>query len=274
MSYCQFWNEVIMKITGAMLYPHRALTELTLHLPPLEVQLEVQTVKFLCKLFTSNENLTATLFQVDGSLGKEFYQQLLALKSYMFWRNPSTGRRRARNIELYDYKERKYYHYDKTTMEKYQQTVWLNKVVKLIDYETSTTNEVLIRSVNRVVDNNIQLNKTINIFNYNTTKKEDSYILDYIHGNSFLFGQCRKRIFNEDTNCYFCNSSPDSPEHQILYCKKLIEQTHNNLVTVLSTPSFFREEIIAPTRKDVQPLFIERIRFLIQQHEALEAEDD
>ena len=46
--YKSFWNKVIMKITGAMLYPHRELTELVLHLPPLEIQLETLTVKFLC----------------------------------------------------------------------------------------------------------------------------------------------------------------------------------------------------------------------------------
>ena len=44
--YKLLWNNIIMKISGAMLNPHRELMELALHLPPLEVQLEILNVKF------------------------------------------------------------------------------------------------------------------------------------------------------------------------------------------------------------------------------------
>ena len=50
-----FWNKVIMKISGAMLNPNRQLTELVLHLPPLDIQLEIYTVKFLCKVLGSKD---------------------------------------------------------------------------------------------------------------------------------------------------------------------------------------------------------------------------
>ena len=192
----------------------------------------------------------------------------------MLWRNPGAGRKRTRHIELYDYEERCYYQYNRTTMEQYQQKIWLDKVSKLTAHETSATNETLNRCVNRILDKNIKLNKLNNIFNFNTTKREDSYILDFIHGNSYLFGQCRKRIPQNNTSCWFCFSSADSAEHQILHCKKLIEQTHKNLLNILITPSHYREEILAPTRDDIQPIFIERVRFLIQQHDAIETEDN
>ena len=74
-----FWNGVIMKLTGATLNPPRQVCELALHLPPLNVQLDVLTVKFFCKLLSVKDGMAAALIQTDGSLRKELHSQLIAL---------------------------------------------------------------------------------------------------------------------------------------------------------------------------------------------------
>ena len=72
--YKTFWNNVIMKISGAMLNPHWELTELVLHLPPLEIQLESLTVKFLCKILTSKDLMSSILVQIDETLHSELHK--------------------------------------------------------------------------------------------------------------------------------------------------------------------------------------------------------
>ena len=64
--YKEFWNKVVLKISGAMLNPNRDLVELEMQLPPLNMQLEVLTVKFLCKVISDGDFLISLLLQVDG----------------------------------------------------------------------------------------------------------------------------------------------------------------------------------------------------------------
>ena len=71
----KFWNNVVMRTSGAMLNPHREVTELALHLPPLEVQLNMLTTKFLCKCLTSGDFISSLLLQIEGSQS-QFLPQL------------------------------------------------------------------------------------------------------------------------------------------------------------------------------------------------------
>ena len=48
----------------------------------------------------------------------------------------------------------------------------------------------------------VALDKSSFLFNNKTSKKEDSYIMDFIHGNSPLFGNCR-RMGVDEGKCYF-----------------------------------------------------------------------
>ena len=99
-TFTAFWNNVIMKCSGAMLNPHRELTELALHLPPLQIQLDMLTVKFLCKCMTTGDFISSLVLQVEGSQS-QFLPQLSALKEYLAWKKSS---RSIREIELSDEK--------------------------------------------------------------------------------------------------------------------------------------------------------------------------
>ena len=92
--------------------------------------------------------------------------------------------------------------------------------------------------------------------------------MNFIHGNSPLFGNCRKRmgITNED-KCDFCQQFWDSPSHQLFWCKELQDQSHTNLMEVITNSESYVTEVLFPKKKNVQQRFIERIRFLMDQHE-------
>ena len=77
--YKSFWNKALMKVSGAMLFPQRELTEIALHLPPLDIQLEVLTAKFMCKVLSSNDHLSSVIHQIDGTSKSGLHEQILSL---------------------------------------------------------------------------------------------------------------------------------------------------------------------------------------------------
>ena len=135
-----------------MLYPNHTLTELAIHLPPLAVQLEMLTVKFFCKVFTVNDNITATLFQVDGSLSTAFHPQLAAIKKFIAWKCPHLYKRRIHHIELCSVRNRDKWYYDQAAMLQYQQKVWCKYITNTIDstHYSTRTNKMLINITDKL----------------------------------------------------------------------------------------------------------------------------
>ena len=70
-----------MKISGSILNPRGEIIELVLHLPPLSVQLEAISVKFVCKVLTKEDYLVATFYQVDESKSPKFQHLFREFKS-------------------------------------------------------------------------------------------------------------------------------------------------------------------------------------------------
>ena len=136
--YKNFWNKVLMKITGAMLFPQRELTELALHLPPLDIQLEVLTAKFMCRVLSANDLLSSLIHQIDGTSNSGLHEQLLSLKRFLLWKgNQSRGLQKLdiTNPEYTDMAT-----YSKEEIQCYKQKIWLeaaeNRILqKRVNYE-------------------------------------------------------------------------------------------------------------------------------------------
>ena len=266
----EFWNKIIMKLTGATLNPHRILSEIVLHLPPLEVQAEIITTKFLCKTLTSDDNITATLLQIDGSLSKEFHDQLAALKRFFLRMDETHQFRRIRDIELCNIKNKKVLHYSKNVILQYQQEIWLDNAKKQCNYKESKTSDRTINVIEYIQSEGFLLNHRNSLFNHDTTKKEDSFVLDFIHGNSLIFGKSRKAVLNQvNSNCYFCNTEGDSAEHQLFFCDSLKDKTHDDFLQIIESPTLYLNQVIAPNIKEWlnQSNFIKRVKYLMTQHE-------
>ena len=125
-----FWNRIIMKISGAVLNPQRELTELALHLPPLSVHLEIITVKFLCKILTGNDHLTATLYQIDERKLPQLHALTLSLKKYLLWKanNSSSSQARPRQMDITQSCYKNFAFYNKSDIDLYQQKIWIEAV--------------------------------------------------------------------------------------------------------------------------------------------------
>ena len=53
--------------------------------------------------------------------------------------------------------------------------------------------------------------------------------MDFIHGNSPLFGNCRRRMGVDEGKCYFCQSMEDNPLHQFFVCKEVQDSAFDDL---------------------------------------------
>ena len=73
----------------------------------------------------------------------------------------------------------------------------------------------------------------------------------------------------------WCNSMEDSPEHQLVECKEIQDDTHKQLVDSCMTSGHIGEilcNILAPydSANQLQKSFIERVAFLMEQHDFVE----
>ena len=280
-----FWNKILMKITGAMLNPNRDIIELALHMPPLDIQLEMLNVKFLCKALASKDHITAIVAQAEYTLNKIFHKQLRSIKKFVIWKeNTSTSKklvqrsclRNTRIIELVDSPSLQY---SKDDIMLYQQKIWLDNIKNRCMLQGQSTTVLHIMGIiDKINSTGTILNRTNNIFNNNTKKKIDSHIFDYIHRNSLIFGSTRATVSRdpEEELCYFCNQQTDTPEHQLFHCDSVSDNTQTSLAHTLNSydEMYYLQEVLVPTKKDIQHTFINRIKFLVQCHDSIKLEED
>ena len=273
-----FWNKIIMKISGAVLNPQRELTELALHLPPLSVQLEIITVKFMCKVLTGGDHVTATLYQIDERKLPQFHTLTLTLKKYLVWKaNMSSPNKvqRSRQIEITQpcYKDLAFY--NRADIDFYKQKIWIETVEGNILHKTVNCDKEskILGITTKLKDSGTLLGKDNFVFRHNTSKELDSRIMDYIHGSSPLFGNTRKVMgLSTEDGCNFCTHSGDSPEHQLLKCKEVQDGTYEEFVALMegSYPDSYLEEVLIPKNCNTQRNFVNRVDFLWGQHQYLE----
>ena len=133
--YTSFWNRVLMKISGSMLYPQREITEIALHLPPLEIQLEGITAKFMCKVLAGNDFLTPIIYQIDGTNKSALHGQILSLKRFLMWKQNITRGLQEMDISHPEYADLAVYTMKEIQL--YQQKIWLEAVENRIKHKKS-----------------------------------------------------------------------------------------------------------------------------------------
>ena len=265
-----FWNSVIMKISGSMLNPHREVTELALHLPPIYIQLKILSIKFLCKCLTAGDHMTSLVLQVEG-MESSFTQQIHALKEFLQWKS---GLRSAREVCLL---ENEHVFYNKSEIEAFQTRSWLDYISNRcqVRSRSSEMDNVITEMISTAQegDRDIRdcpLNGKNSLFRFETCKGLDSFLMDYIHGNCFTFGNVRASVSRgaESNMCYFCNATADSPTHQLLHCEEVADNTQSNLCReTAAQEEKLLKELLFPTNNSTQRRFIERVSFLKDQHE-------
>ena len=78
------------------------------------------------------------------------------------------------------------------------------------------------------------------------------FILDYIHGNSLIFGNNRNRHLGEENVCSFCNETQDGRVHQLSECKEVQDETHQAYIISIKDHQNYIVEILSSDGKDKQ----------------------
>ena len=71
----------------------------------------------------------------------------------------------------------------------------------------------------------------------------------------------------DEGKCQFCQSMEDNSLLQLFVCKEVQDSTFDDLLEVITNPLSYVTEVLLPKNHIIQQRFIERIRFLINQHE-------
>ena len=253
------WNDALLKCSGSMFYTHKELTELLLQLPPLDVQLEIITVKFLCKCIVSQDMMSNIIQQIDGCLGNHLHHQLTSLKDFLAWK---LGLRSGRHIDLGSRNILEAAKYSESDIELYTKKIWLNKIYNrcIIKNRSTTHDSVICEAINREI---ILLSKKTYIFGHGTTRYMDSRICDFIHGSSTAFANFSVTLGTQECSiCRYCKTDPDSPEHQLFYCTALEDPTRQKLLTVIDDPTHYIVDLVFAGCGQIHKLFYDRIAFI------------
>ena len=165
--------------------------------------------------------------------------------------------------------------YTKQEIQHYQQKIWLEGVENRIKHKqiSYTKEEKIFKVIEQIRSKELHLNKDNFLFRLNSDKRTDSFTLDYIHGSSFIFGNIRGQA-DGNKLCYFCNTTDDSPEHQLVECMEVQDQTHQHLMQTWNSQEHEQliVEILAPqkTHNNIQKRFVNRVSFLMGQHDSVE----
>ena len=95
-------------------------------------------------------------------------------------------------------------------------------------------------------------------------------MLDFLHGNSVIFGNVRKKLESQNSDlCFFCQVSKDSPSHQLFFCSQLEDESREELLDSIEDTYDFQQEVMFPSGKKVQAAFIRRVKFIRSCYEEL-----
>ena len=257
-----FWNKVILKCSGSMFYPHRELTEFALQLPPLDVQLELITVKFLCKCIKAEDLMTNIVHQIEGSLNNTpIHHQLNNFRDYLSWKLQIRSRR---HIDLTSEEVKQASVYTKEEMELYTKVVWYKKAKNRCQTKsrTSKVDTQVIEATTNGYTNGLSPREYI--FGHNTSRYADTRVFDFLHGSSTQFQNfCHSLKISTSSICTYCETEEDSPEHQLFHCYALDDSSRRELVANIDNPStFLRDIVFTSTTHYTHKLLYERVDFI------------
>ena len=203
------WSKVILKISGSEYHTQRDLTEVMLNIPPIDIQYNVIAIKFLLKCMKSDDDMIATILQIDENRLHTYYRLTQQLKSYLAWKRRETDgtqhrRNTTRDIDLIEFINHKDCYYTKTDITQYLNYTWHQAVQHrqpaqpLWHWDTNHHKQLFPRG---------------------SFRDENTSVAEFIHGHSLRFGNFRKTIKIEDSDiCEYCNEMADSPQHQLFEC--------------------------------------------------------
>ena len=203
-TFKDLWSRVLLKIIGSEYHTERKITEVTLSIPPLNVQLEVNSVKFLLKCLSSDDEMIAILLNIEQQSNHPLFSKIFQIKKYICWKQKSR-RQTARTVDLISSLNQSLTYYSPVGMRCYQNKLWWNEVKTMLPH----------LDIDTWVESNGKL-----LFPPGSIRSQNSLTAEYIHGHSIAFMRFRKAVKLSNTDiCDLCDlNMVDSKEHRLFEC--------------------------------------------------------
>ena len=225
------WSRVLLKISGSEYHTQKEIAELMFNLPPLNQQIEINAVKFMLKGLTSDDEMIATILQIQQEPKHAYHKFVQVTKTYLQWKetrdtsnHPNTnsqmkvnGRRQtSRMVDLLEYVHNEKCKYSKEEMLSFQSHRWRKELQNKIP-------ELKLKKWTGLPSKFL--------FPRNTLRSENTVIAEFIHGHSLRFQNFCKSVGISDSDiCEICNKMADSPEHQLFECNELTNEYREELL--------------------------------------------
>ena len=214
------WARALLKIIGSQYHTERSLTEAILNIPPLDIQLEVISVKFFLKCLSSDDEMIAILLSVDQDTQHPMFPKIRQLKKFILWKQNTNNRQSVRSLDLINYIDIASTFYNNHEMRSYQNKLWWKSVKSKFPHLD--------------VDNWESSNGKF-IFPQGSLRKNNSVTADFIHGHSLEFRKFQCSIgLTESAVCQYCDGNHvDSNEHRLFECQAFNCEFRGELLNLL-----------------------------------------
>ena len=217
------WSRVLLKLVGSEYHAEKAISEALLNLPPLDIQLEVITVKFLLKCFHSDDEMIAMLLTINDDPKHPLFTKSQQLKKYFLWMQNGDSiskRYSAHTIDLIDFLGHEFCYYTKNDIDRYINFIWWKRIGHTHPHLYSKS----------WVGSNSKL-----IFPRGSHREDNTRHAEFIHGHSVSFQNFSKTVGRSKYDlCCFCNTNKaDSNAHQLFECPTFECDHRCNLLLLL-----------------------------------------
>ena len=190
LKFKSFIARVCLKISGSTHYAPQTLSMISMGIDPLSILYKLICTKFLLKSLTSDNNMRATILQLEEIRDHPFYHQIIFVREYLTSKDPSLVFRKGRisvnfsqiNIECLNYND--------NDIKKFKMSVWQQHLKLKADKKS--------RSTLKITDIEMECNShEVNFEGYHSlfprssTRSTDTKVMALIHGHDLCFGNFR-----------------------------------------------------------------------------------
>ena len=212
-----FIAKVLLKISGSQYYSPNTVLQVLFNIPPLSLMLKIMTIKFTLKGLCIDDELKATLFQLEETPGHSFYSHIMMTKDYISWKR-GEDTHSARTVQLLELSDDENV-YTKMDMQKFMCSKWdrlivTNDIEHFVDKDDPAAlilAETLVNTL-KSAEKPIFLREEKRVDNTNT--------IDFIHERCLRFQGFKYAVSRVSTlnQCLDCSASIDSAAHKLFNC--------------------------------------------------------
>ena len=231
-TFKSFTSKALLKISGSQFYSSNAVLEVALGIPPLQLNLDVMTIKFIMKGLNQDDELKAIILQLEECPAHPFYRQMILTKEFISWKR--AGKLSScRTLTLIDLTNDETM-YSQNEMQQFMCARW-DRWITTNDTEhfTGKWNVVAEQTMRSLISTHNAINKPL--FLRNDTRTQNSNMLDFLHGHCLRFQDFRKTVKRGclHDKCLDCSEEIDSPTHKLFFCSPFSGTQRKALVTHL-----------------------------------------